>query len=113
MHAGTDRNMPDEVETFLEWLCLPKNENWLLIFDNVDDLEAFDVRRYFPRTSHGNIIMTTRRLELTVKYNSINLQVMNEKDAISLLSRVSCVNLSETSGALACSLCVESLLIPD
>lgn len=42
------------------WLSRKENQNWLLIFDNVDDLEAVRITRYFPTVSWGHIILTTR-----------------------------------------------------
>jgi len=93
---------PVETQVFLEWLSLPNNENWLLIFDNVDDLETWDIRQYFPHSLQGNIIITSRRLELTTIYNSVDLDVMDEIDAVTLFSRTSALEISEeSSGMLA------------
>ncbi len=89
----------DEVEVFLEWLTLPGNDNWLVIYDNVDDLETFDIRTFFPRSSCGNIVVTSRRLELTTLYQSIGMFGMEEIDALSLLNKTSNFKLiTESSG---------------
>lgn len=68
------------------WLEDPRNNNWLLVFDNYDhpqlgyvvpqnadegthqpnqedannSADAFDIRPYFPETQHGGIVITTR-----------------------------------------------------
>jgi hypothetical protein len=91
---------PDEAKLFLEWLSLPKNDKWLLIYDNVDDLETFDIRNFFPRTSQGSIIITSRRLELTTLYRSVNLDILDVADAISLLSKTSALEISKESSGM-------------
>jgi hypothetical protein len=43
------------------WLSMEGNDEWLLIFDNVDDMEVIDRAKHFPRSSSGTIIITSRR----------------------------------------------------
>ena len=43
------------------WLSDTINTQWLLIFDNYDDPDQFNIERYYPSASHGAIIITTRR----------------------------------------------------
>ena len=50
-------------EVVIDWLNTPQNRHWLLIFDNVDDIESFDIREFFPNASKGNILVTSRRRE--------------------------------------------------
>lgn len=45
------------------WLSQPGNDQWLLIFDNYDDPDQYDIREFYPMASHGSIIITTRRPE--------------------------------------------------
>jgi hypothetical protein len=60
------------VKDVMAWLARPDNTTWLLIFDNVDreytarggDPDAYDVRRYFSRTDHGSVLVTTRLARL-------------------------------------------------
>jgi hypothetical protein len=49
------------------WLSLPSNHCWLLIIDNVDrdhrdrsDLQAYNVKEYFPQADRGSILITSR-----------------------------------------------------
>jgi NB-ARC domain len=42
------------------WLSDTANTRWLLIFDNYDDPDVFDIRKYYPHADHGSIIITTR-----------------------------------------------------
>ncbi|KAF3082326.1 hypothetical protein TWF103_003363 [Orbilia oligospora] len=44
---------------FFRWLSLPGNNKWLLIFDNADDLETFDIQKYFPKHGGGAILITS------------------------------------------------------
>lgn len=43
-----------------QWLSQPRNTKWLLIYDNYDDPELFDLQQYCPSTTHGSIVITTR-----------------------------------------------------
>ena len=66
-------NVDEVVEDVLRWLSLSSNDQWLLIFDNVDrehsvpseDPEAFDVRDYFPKADQGSILITSRLASLS------------------------------------------------
>ena len=47
-----------------KWLSEKGNTNWLLIFDNHDRPEQYNIKKYYPYASHGSIIITTRSPEL-------------------------------------------------
>jgi len=46
------------------WLSDPDNTRWLLIFDNYDDPDQYQITKYYPHASHGSIIITTRLPDL-------------------------------------------------
>jgi NB-ARC domain len=46
------------------WLSDLANQRWLLIFDNYDDPELFDIRQYYSHAAQGSIIITTRLSDL-------------------------------------------------
>ena len=46
------------------WLLDPKNTQWLLIFDNYDDPNSYDIRKYCSYGAHGHVIITTRLPDL-------------------------------------------------
>ena len=75
------------VSAVKEWLCRDGNTRWLLVFDNVDDPESFNIRDFIPETRLGNIIMTSRCLEIERFGPKINLEAMLEEEGINLLSR--------------------------
>jgi len=37
----------------VKWLSMEGNDQWLLIFDNLDDMEVIDRAKHFPRSSSG------------------------------------------------------------
>ena len=49
------------VEVVRQWFTAPVNTNWLLLFDNLDDLQSFNIDNYIPSCGHGTVIITSRR----------------------------------------------------
>lgn len=43
-----------------EWLSQSHNSQWLLIFDNHDDPDVFELNSFCPNIGHGSVIVTTR-----------------------------------------------------
>ena len=61
---SAESNDQERVEGALsKWLSMDGNDMWLLVFDNVDDLNVVDRARHFPQSSSGTIIITSRRWE--------------------------------------------------
>ncbi|KAF8602582.1 FabD/lysophospholipase-like protein, partial [Ceratobasidium sp. AG-I] len=56
------KNLEPTNNSALRWLASP-SRNWLLIFDNVDD-PTVRVQDYFPRCSHGSIVVITQDCDL-------------------------------------------------
>lgn len=73
------------VEAVKRWYSLEKNQNWLLVLDNVDDLESFDIRTFIPTSSHGMILMTSRRRESTRFGTGLEVEEMLELEGTTLL----------------------------
>jgi hypothetical protein len=80
-------------EVFHDWLSKDKSNSWLLIFDNVDDLESFNIREFFPSCSGCSTLVTSRRSELSAIYTSIEVTEMGVGDALNLLERSSNLKL--------------------
>ena len=75
------------MEASLRWLASQTDRNWLLVFDNADNVDL-NLKQYFPSCSSGNILITTRNRELrhyTTKYADTDVKGMDLEDAISLL----------------------------
>jgi len=75
------------VDANLRWLASQTNKNWLLLFDNADDVDL-KLKKYFPSCSSGNILITTRNRELrhyTAKDADADVKGMDLEDAKNLL----------------------------
>jgi hypothetical protein len=69
----------------LSWL-ITQIEEWILLFDNADDTNI-DLFPFFPRCTHGNIIITSRNPQLTAHGPTSHSKVgdIDEINAIDLL----------------------------
>nr|POF13611.1 vegetative incompatibility protein het-e-1 [Quercus suber] len=73
-------------ESFLQWLSLPDNKDWLLIIDNVDrdwrsrmeDPQAYDYGEFLPHADHGSILVTTRLARLRRPNTSLALASVDD-----------------------------------
>ena len=57
LHLSDEISLPSR---FNRWLSSRENMNYLLIFDNTDDLESVSMPKCIPKTSWGHIIFTSR-----------------------------------------------------
>ncbi|GHO45930.1 FxSxx-COOH system tetratricopeptide repeat protein [Ktedonospora formicarum] len=64
---------------------LTAHDNWLLIWDNLEDLTL--PQRVLPQTRQGTYLFTTRRQALGTLAQGINLRPMNQEESILLLLR--------------------------
>ncbi|KAJ8119348.1 hypothetical protein ONZ43_g3683 [Nemania bipapillata] len=81
--------MPPLALALLRWLSRDDAPRWLLIFDNVDDLDSFDVTDFFPKVPWGDILITSRRRQAERLGHSVTVDVMDSSDAVELLHRCS------------------------
>jgi hypothetical protein len=91
------------VSACLQWFDRAGNTHWLLVFDNVDDLDSFDVSDFFPKTMQGSTIITSRRPECSQLGKGWKLQSMELGDSISLLSKRYGREIKEDDGGTASS----------
>ncbi|KAK6356806.1 hypothetical protein TWF718_001147 [Orbilia javanica] len=76
-------------EALFHWLQLPGNNKWLLIFDNADDLEGFDIQNHFPNHGGGAILITSRRPEISYgSAKQADLDGLDKEAAVKLLLRL-------------------------
>lgn len=69
----------------LAWLANTHNTQWLLIFDNYDEPDQFNVDEYCPFAGHGSVLVTTRRPTL-VKGPSVHVQPLTRlEDSLDVL----------------------------
>ena len=69
------------------WLSEQDNSQWLLIFDNHDEPEQYDITRFYPYGSHGSIIVTTRSPEMLQGEKMRVLPMSDEEEGMSILER--------------------------
>jgi hypothetical protein len=88
------------VDAVSKWLSMDGNDNWLLIFDNLDDLEVIDQAKHFPNSSSGAIIITSRRRS-SAQWGTGSFQVdgMDEKGALNMLMKRSQLDWNQLSEA--------------
>lgn len=76
-------------ERIKQWLALEGNNEWLLIFDNVDkeclDEGGYDLVSFFPPRHQGSIIVTTRLVSLSRLGHSMKVGRLDNGDSDILL----------------------------
>jgi LPS O-antigen subunit length determinant protein (WzzB/FepE family) len=78
-------------EASLRWLANESDGQWMLLFDNADDVDL-DLSAFFPSCTSGNILITSRNRELrhyTTEDSSQYVRGMEHDDATKLLLRLS------------------------
>jgi hypothetical protein len=102
--AAESKDENDIVSHIKRWLSHKANTKWLLVFDNVDnpklpnvqDPQAYDVRRYFPIPDVGSILVTTRSSSLRIG-EMINVRKFSDnEESIAILARMSERPISNT-----------------
>ena len=84
------------VESVIKWIS-GIQEEWLIVIDNADDLPPDVVAKFIPSGSGGNILITSRNRSmgrLIAFENVIEINEMEEVDAITLLLKASCLDAS-------------------
>jgi len=67
------------------WLSQHDNQSWLLIFDNYDGSDLFNIGEFYPSVAHGSIIITTRQRD-QINGEEICLQPLaNEEESLRIL----------------------------
>ncbi|KAL6719971.1 hypothetical protein ACLMJK_001892 [Lecanora helva] len=95
MKLGSSTNKAESVK---QWLSNGRNTKWLLIFDNADNLASVCVSNFFPATSWGHIIITSRDETAIglVGQEGSSLDPLEHSEAVSLLMNKSGIDLAST-----------------
>ncbi|KAF8808300.1 hypothetical protein BYT27DRAFT_7097312, partial [Phlegmacium glaucopus] len=89
--TAQDFHVDGSVESVLQWIS-SLQEEWLIVFDNADDLPAEAVDKFIPSCNRGNILITSRNqfMGRIVSFgNKIEIHEMEVADAIALLLKAS------------------------
>jgi len=62
-----------------EWLGAQHNEQWLLVLDNYDDVDAVNIHRILPTCDNGNVIITSRKSNLQALGKKVLVDEINEQ----------------------------------
>ncbi|KAH8203664.1 hypothetical protein TruAng_002194 [Truncatella angustata] len=100
------QNHEEVIEAVKEWLSLPGNTRWLLVYDNYDnprlanriDDTGIDINRFLPMSYQGSILITTRLGILSTTSGRDGLD--NDMDARDLVEELDGLPLAlATAGA--------------
>jgi hypothetical protein len=103
---GDNQSVELAVKNSLRWLQLPKNSNWLLILDGVDNqvqhrqhtatssqpdsvTTAYDIRQYLGSFTHGTIIITTRVSSMAQLGKGLRLSELPHGESVEILQVLS------------------------
>ena len=89
--AITPTNTEQSIDACTHWLATQHTQNWLLFFDNADDVQL-DLAMFFPKCRFGNIFITTRNPQLRIHTDpsgDAKIADMNPEDAKCLLMQIS------------------------
>jgi len=103
LEAIAPGNPKQTVDASLCWLASQADRNWLLIFDNADNVDL-KLKKYFPSCPSGNILITTRNRELrhyTEEDADADVKDMDLEDAKALLLVQARAKRSDENIALA------------
>ncbi|EWG48841.1 hypothetical protein FVEG_16341 [Fusarium verticillioides 7600] len=83
----------DVLERVKQWLEAQHHKPWLMVIDNVDELDLFygtgGLGRYFPTCAHGKLLITTRNRQVAVRATKgrgfIEVSRMTDSEARELL----------------------------
>jgi hypothetical protein len=92
-----DGDLDQVVNAVKAWLDLPKNTQWLIIYDNYDnpkipcnpDSLAVDLRQFLPRSNHGSVVITTRSSQVSLNEYIYIQKLPNIQEGIEILSNTS------------------------
>ena len=73
------------VQEVLEWLAVADNSEWLLVFDNVDQENEYDIEQYLPDADHGSILITTRLARMEQLGDSQEIGKVSNDTALAIL----------------------------
>jgi N-glycosylase/DNA lyase len=104
--AITPTDVEQSVDACKHWLATKHSQNWLLFFDNADDVQL-NLAKFFPKCRFGNILITTRNPQLSTHADQgadAKVANMNPEDAKKLLMQMSRVEKTDDNDKLAANI---------
>ena len=94
------KGLGESEKATLDWLSEQRKE-WLLLFDNADD-PTLNLLSYFPRCSHGNILITSRNRDTCIHASQFcQVSDMKPEEARDLLLKHARLEHTNETEALA------------
>jgi hypothetical protein len=95
--VNMDENLDQLADAVKNWLDLPRNGRWLMIYDNHDnpklpgnfDNSAVDIRPFLPCSDHGSIIITTRSSQVSQGHRIHVQKLLDMQEGLEILSNTS------------------------
>lgn len=86
-------DLGDVVAAVMQWLDQPRNNRWLMVFDNYDNPKlpgtpnptAINIRQFLPNADHGSILITTRSSQVTDGHRIQVCKLRNVSDSLQIL----------------------------
>jgi hypothetical protein len=102
----TSTDVEKSVDACMHWLATKHSQNWLLFFDNADDVQL-NLAKFFPKCRFGNILITTRNPQLRTHADQgadAKVADMNPEEAKHLLMQISWAEKTDENEKLAATL---------
>jgi hypothetical protein len=95
--VDTKENLDEVIDAVKEWLDLPNNTRWLMIYDNYDnpklpgnmDPAAVDIRKFLPESYQGSVVIATRSSEVKIGHRIRMRKLEDVRDSVKILSNAS------------------------
>ncbi|KAI9793338.1 MAG: hypothetical protein M1816_000230 [Peltula sp. TS41687] len=90
-------NLDEAMNMTNRWLSIPKNDRWLLIYDNYDTPKlpgchepgSFDIKPFLPEAHQGAVIITTRASQLKIGHVIPVKKLQNIDHSLEIISHAS------------------------
>ena len=89
----------NKVDSLKQWFSSKKNRDWLIIFDNADDLPSIALAKYFPTATWGHIIITGRDQSMLGQLAPVGevLKPFDKENAVAVLYSKSAIEPTTTN----------------
>lgn len=84
--TAADTDQQAIVQRVLRWLGQAERQ-WLLVFDNADEIESKELANYLPRTGSGQILITSRSPNWRTIGNVLTLDIFSKEEAVDFLNQ--------------------------
>ena len=82
------------LNAIISWFAAEDNNQWLLIFDNYDNLKNVDIYDFIHPSSLGSILVTSRSRDTCRIGRGLEVQGVTEGDALEILRKSACRDMA-------------------